>query len=171
MGGSTPQKRGFYYGIEAAGFLSQIMGVSIPRSTITTNIRPPADYPREKTRTGNLDATWPAAPAEMPEAYWAKVWEIDRRAFDTFVQEFESHKRPRRAANSITIAEAADRLDLPRMRMRELVYAGRVPSVKIGHWRFITEATMRDIAWKGVRALAQSGAATDENTAPASDNP
>lgn len=155
MRGSTPKGRGFYYSIEAAGILSQVAGVAIPRSTITTNIRPPLDYPREKNRTGNLDATWPEAPAEMPEEYHARIWEIEPRAFEEFVQGFISHKRPRRAANSLTIAEAADRLDLPRLQMHGLVYNGKVPSVKVGDWRYITEQTMKDIAWKGVSALAQ----------------
>ncbi|NIV33114.1 MAG: hypothetical protein GWN58_27795 [Anaerolineae bacterium] len=162
MSGSTPVSRGFYYTIEASGILSQVMGVSIPRSTITTNIKPPDDYPREKNRTGDLVATWPEPPAEMPEPYHARVWEIDRHAFERFVQDFITHKRPRRAANTLTIAEAADRLDLPRMQMREFVYQGRVPSVKVGEWRFITEETMKDIAWKGVRALTEATKQADK---------
>lgn len=120
---TTPQERGFYYAIECRYLLSQDHAINVDQTVITKRIKPPKGWTKSKKDTGNLKASI---------SFPSRVWEIDLASFNRFRESFEIRRDPKRPEGTITIAEAAERLGLPRRKVHELVYDGILPSVPTG---------------------------------------
>ena len=120
---TTPAERGFYYAIECRYLLSQDHAIDVDQTVITKRIKPPKNWVRSKKYTGNLKASvsWPS-----------RVWEIELASFNRFRESFEIRRDPERPEGTLTIAEAAECLGMPRRKVHDLVYEGAIPSIPTG---------------------------------------
>jgi excisionase family DNA binding protein len=120
---TTPAERGFYYATECRYLLSQDHAINVDASVITKQIKPPKGWTKSKKETGVLKASI---------SFPSRVWEIDLASFDEYRERFETRRDPERPEGTLSIAEAAERLRLPRKKVHELVYDGIIPSMSTG---------------------------------------
>ena len=156
---TTPEKRGFYYAAECRYLLSQDHAINVDQSVITKQIQPPDGWTKSKKDTGSLRASI---------SFPSRVWEIDLDSFDAYRESFEIRRDPRRPEGTLTIAEAAECLGLPRKKVHELVYDGIIPSIPTGKceidrepFRVIEERLLAG-GWPSIIQSRSCDAATNE---------